>query len=110
MDLELIEKIDDLIKTLDNSLEFKKILDLKKKIYENKDLKIKLMEFNKIKDNVYDQKYVSLKKDILTIPEVKEYKHLENELYLLVMAINNKLKLLTESDLRCSKWKLLVER
>ena len=103
MDLELIEKIDDLIKILDNSLEFKKILDLKKKIYENEELKIKLIEFNKIKDNVYDKKYVSLKKDILTIPEVKEYKHLENELYLLVMAINNKLKLLTESNLRCSK-------
>lgn len=103
MDLELIEKIDDLIKTLDDSLEFKKILDLKKKIYENEDLKIKLMEFNKIKDNVYDKKYVSLKKEILTIPEVKEYKHLENGLYLLVMAINNKLKLLTENDLRCSK-------
>lgn len=103
MDLELIEKIDDLIKTLDDSLEFKKLLDLKKKIYENDDLKIKLMEFNKIKDNVYDKKYVSLKKEILTIPEVKEYKHLENELYLLVMAINNKLKLLTENDLRCSK-------
>ena len=103
MDLELIEKIDDLIETLDDSLEFKKLLDLKKKIYENDDLKIKLMEFNKIKDNVYDKKYVSLKKEILTIPEVKEYKHLENGLYLLVMAINNKLKLLTENDLRCSK-------
>ena len=103
MDLELIEKIDDLIETLDDSLEFKKLLDLKKKIYENDDLKIKLMEFNKIKDNVYDKKYVSLKKEILTIPEVKEYKHLENELYLLVMTINNKLKLLTENDLRCSK-------
>lgn len=103
MDLELIGKIDDLIKTLDDSLEFKKLLALKKKIYENKDLKIKLIEFNKIKDNIYDKKYVSLKKEILTISEVKEYKHLENELYLLVMAINNKLKLLTESNLRCSK-------
>ena len=105
MDLELIEKIDDLIKTLDDSLEFKKILALKKKIYENEDLKIKLMEFNKIKDNVQDKKYVSLKREILTIPEVAEYKHLENEMYLLVMAINNKLKLLTGNDVRCLKWK-----
>ncbi len=103
MDLELIEKIDDLIKTLDDSLEFKKILALKKKIYENEDLKRKLEEFNRVKDNIYDQKYVSLKREILTIPEVAEYKHLENEMYLLVMAINNKLKLLTGNDVRCLK-------
>ena len=96
MDLELINKIDDLITIFDTSEEIKKLKELKEKIYTGKELKQKLEHFNKIKDNSYSNEYITLKKEILNIPEIKEYKTIENELLLLTLYINQKLNTLTK--------------
>ena len=95
MDIELINKIDDLINIFDTSKELKKLKELKDKIYQNQELKQKLERFNKIKDNSYSNEYITLKKEILNISEIKEYKMIENELLLLTLSINQKLNTLT---------------
>lgn len=95
MDLELIDKIDELINIFEHSEEMKKITNLKKEIYENSNIKSKLDKINSLKDNPYCNEYIALKKEILSISSVKEYKELENNLLLLTFLINQKLNDLT---------------
>lgn len=95
MDFELIKKIDELIEIFENSNEIKDIDRLKKEIYNNQELKEKINKFNKLKDNPYSTEIVNIRRDILSIEEVKKYKELENEILLLTMAINKKLNGLT---------------
>lgn len=101
MDLELINKLDELINIFDTSEEIRKIKELKEKIYSNQELKEKLDRFNKIKENPYSSEYVNLKREILDISEIKEYKIIENELLLLTLSINQKLNTLTKNK-RCN--------
>ncbi len=101
MDLELIDKLDDLINIFDTSDVIKKLKELKDKIYSNQELKKKIDRFNKVKDNPYSSEYINLKREILYIPEIKEYKIIENELLLLTLSINQKLNTLTKNK-RCN--------
>jgi len=101
MDLELIKKIDELIDIFKNSNEIKEIEELKKVIYQDKDLKEKINKFNKLKDNPYSNELIDIKKDILEIKEVKRYKEIENELLLLTFEINKKLNNLINKK-RCN--------
>ena len=103
MDLELIKKLDELITIFENSEEIKKLQRLKKEIYDNNQLKEKMDRFNKVRDNIYDEEYIKLKKEILNIDTVKEYKKIENDLYLLTLAINRKLKSLISSRDDCNE-------
>ncbi len=91
MDIELIQKLDDLIKIFDDSVEIKRIQALKKEIYEDAILKEKLVAFNQIRDDIYDPNYIQLKKEILSFASVSEYKRLENDLYILTLSINQKM-------------------
>lgn len=100
MDLDLINKIDELISIFENSDEIKKIEELKKEICQDNKIKEKLNKFNTLKENIYSNEYISLKKEILAIKEINEYKRLENNLLLLTFAINQKLNNLT-SNKRC---------
>ena len=101
MDLELINKLDELIAIFENSQELKKIEKLKKEIYNDPKIKEKLERFNSLKNNIYSNEYLNLKKEILNIEIIKEYKTLENELLLLTFAINQKLNTLTNNK-RCN--------
>ena len=103
MDLELIKKLDELITIFENSEEIKKLQKLKKEIYDNNQLKEKMEKFNKVRDNIYDEEYLKLKKEILNIDMVKEYKKIENDLYLLTLAINRELKSLISSRDDCNE-------
>ena len=100
MDWNLINKIDELIKIFDNSEEIKRMKELKKIIYKDPTLKNRLEQFNDIRDNVHDEKFLELKREVLAIDHVKEYKKMENELYLLTLEMNNRLNRLT-NDKRC---------
>ena len=101
MDIELINKIDELIDIFNNSDEIKRIKTLKENIYKNEKLKEKIERFNKVKENPYSSEYISLKREILEDEEVKEFKLLENELLLLTLSINQKLNTLTKNK-RCN--------
>lgn len=91
MNYELINKIDELIEIFENSNEIKEITKLKEEIYSNQELKEKIKKFNKLKDNPYSSELITIKKDILSISEVKRYKELENNLLILTFEINKKL-------------------
>jgi len=91
MDIELIDKIDELIKIFENSKEIKKLLELKEKIYKNKVIKEKIDKFNTVKNNPYSNEYITLKKELIEMDLIKEYKLIENNLLLLTLAINKKL-------------------
>ena len=91
MDEELIKKLDELILIFENSKEIQKINTLKKEIYENKEIKEKIEEFNLIRNDCYNSKYLDLKREILNIETIKEYKKIENDLFLLTLEINKRL-------------------
>jgi cell fate (sporulation/competence/biofilm development) regulator YlbF (YheA/YmcA/DUF963 family) len=98
MDIELINKIDELLNIFEESKEIKNLSLLKKNIYNNLYIKNKINYFNKIKDNPYSSEVISLRKELLNNEEIKEYKQLENELLLITMAINKKLNNLVKKE------------
>lgn len=82
---EIYEKLYKLEAELDKLDLFKDLGIAYKKVNKNKELLSKIDEFNKTKDN-------NLRLDIYNYDEIKEYKRLENEVNLLILNINNKLK------------------
>lgn len=98
MDIELINKIDELLNVFEESKEIKKLSLLKENIYNNLYIKDKINHFNKIKDNPYSSEVINLRKELLNNEEIKEYKQIENELLLITMAINKKLKKLVKKE------------
>lgn len=100
MDINLINKVDELINIFENSDEIKKLEMLKKEIYQDKDIKEKIDRFNSLKDNPYSSELVNIRKDLLNNEKIKEYKKIENELLLLTFSINQKLNSLT-NEKRC---------
>ena len=95
MNLELILKIDELIEIFDNSDEIKRLLLLKKEIYEDDRLKDLILKYSNIKNNFNDE-VISIKKSIIEDENIREYRLLENNLYNLVSLINRKLNSLTD--------------
>lgn len=91
MDLNLINKLDELINIFDNSEEIKRITDLKQEIYQDIDIKKKIDRFNLLKDNPYSTELIDIRKELLNNSKIKEYKSIENELLLLTFSINQKL-------------------
>lgn len=96
MDDKLIEKLDSVIDTLEQSTEIKRMEVLKKEIYEDKNLKELLSKYNLEKNNINQDEKIELKRKIIDNPKVSEYRKLEDSLFLFVLSVNNKLKELTE--------------
>ena len=96
MDINLIKKLDEVINIFENSYTIKRLEDLKKQIYQEQDIRIKINRFNQIKDNIYSQELVTIRQELLENKLIKEYKQLENELFLLTLNINKKLNSLID--------------
>ncbi len=89
---ELLQnKLNDLLITIDNSDIIKEIKDLKKDIYNDKDLAKKINEIKAI-DNIYLSRYLELKKEIINEPKVKRFHELEDIIYFEVLTFNKKLE------------------
>lgn len=84
---ELYDKINDLKQQLDNLELFKQLNACIKRVKENKDLVEKVEEYNISKDE-------KLRLDIYNYDEIKEFKRVENEVNLLILHINQKLKII----------------
>lgn len=90
MNDDILLQLDKVINTLDQSRLIKELIDTKNKIYSDKILKLKIDSYHQ---NPYQE---SLKKEIYQNDSFMEYKHLENEVYFLILEINQKLKQLIE--------------
>ncbi len=86
---ELIEEVEKLKEELNNTTQVKEIKDLNKKIRKEEELLKKIEEYNKNNNE-------ELKKDIISNPIFKEYKNKETELNLLILELNQKLKVLKD--------------
>ena len=82
---EVFEKLDKVKEELDNLDIFKELDNSIKKVKGNKELMKKINEYNLYKNN-------DLRLDIYNYDEIKEYKRIENEVNLLILGINSKLK------------------
>lgn len=98
MDLVLIKKLDELINIFDNSSIIKRVDELKKEIYSDRELKEKISIFNNT--DQYSSKFLDLKTEIMNDSKIKEFKKYESEIILLTLIINKKLKTLTNNK-RC---------
>lgn len=87
------EKLDSLFKVLDNNLIIKEIQELKINILNNKELLEVVSNLQTF--DTYSYQYQELKKKLFKNRDFIRFKELENELNLLILEINQKLKLLT---------------
>lgn len=89
---ELIEKVDNLKKALDNTSQVKEIVEINKLIDKDKDLLELIKEYN----ISHDEK---IKERIMNNKLFQEYKDKEIELNILVLEINKRLKELTNKGM-----------
>ena len=86
---ELIEEVEKLKEELNNTTQVKEIKELNKKIRKEEELLKKIEDYNKNNNE-------ELKKEIISNPMFKEYKSKETELNLLILELNQKLKVLKD--------------
>lgn len=94
---KLIEQVEILKKSLDNTTEVKNIIILNKKIKDSKELQEKI---NKYKERLNN----NLKEEIYNDSLYKEYKEAETNLNILILKINKELKKINSKG-KCGLWK-----
>ena len=92
---ELIEKVENLKKELDNSKEVKHIKELNSKINDNKELISLIEKYNETQNE-------SIKEQIINNEFFRGYKLSENEINYIILEINSKLKQISKKG-SCSK-------
>lgn len=90
---QIENKLDELLKILDQDSRILELKKYKEKLLENTEL---LNKINKLQQlDIYSNEYKTLKSELFQNPDFVEFKHLENEINLLILGINQKLKPLT---------------
>lgn len=93
--MEQIEKkIDELLEILEQDSTIMELKKCKKRILNNQEFLDKIKKLQQL--DIYSDEYMNLKIELFQNPDFIEFKHLENEINLLILEINNKLKLLTD--------------
>lgn len=82
---ELMEKVDNLIDTIDNSKQVKDIKNINEEIMQDKELLDLIKKYNE----TYDE---GIKEMIINNKLFSDYKHKETELNILILEINSRLK------------------
>lgn len=90
MNLEILTKLESICQLLDELPLMKQIQDVRDRIFLDHDL---LEKIDCLKENPSDD---TLRKAIFKHPLYASYKKLENELYYLILQMNQKLKTLTD--------------
>lgn len=87
-------KIDELINILNNDSRIKRLRKLKVELDNDKSLISKIESLKSL--DQYSTEYKDIKLDLFKNPKFVEYKELENEINILILEINQKLKTLTD--------------
>lgn len=88
---ELIEKVDNLKKSISELDKVKEIKELNKEIIKDKELLKLVEEYNRTQDE-------KLKQEIINNELFKKYKVLETDINVIILEINSKLKQITNKD------------
>lgn len=92
---ELIEKVENLKKSIDKTTEVQELLRLNKEILKDKELLSKIKEYQVTQDD-------KIKKEIIKHPLFLKYKEKETDLNVLILKINQELKKLKDKG-SCQK-------
>lgn len=96
------KKINEIIDLLNTSEVVCEMVSLKKELLCDEEITSKLKKYEELLVNPYNAECIAIKKELLKHPKFSKYKRYEEELYLLVLNINLKLKnILKEKS--CSK-------
>jgi len=96
MNIEIINKLDEIIGLIKSDKGYIRMNQLNNIIMSNKQL---IEKINILKTlNTYDEKYFEMKKEIIDNSEFKEYKELEKEYYFFIKEINSRLNTLKETS------------
>ncbi len=96
MNIEIINKLDEITSIIENDIDLLRMKELKKEILNNKGLMTKI---NTIKEmSTYNDEYLKLKKEILNNNNFEEFKKIENDTFLFIQSINKKLNSLREKS------------
>ena len=87
-------EVKEILEKLDNTKEIKRLKELNLKLNNNKNYIDLMKEFttNKesyIKNNIYEEKLIEVRKKLFEIDELNEYLSIQNDLRLLFSKINN---------------------
>ena len=93
---ELMDKVDNLINSLEETKEIQEIKEWNQKIEEEKELKSLIEEYRKTQDE-------SVKEKIRNHPFYREYKKKENACNFLILEINQTLKEITGKGKSCNE-------
>lgn len=88
------ELIDNLLKCFEFDERIIALKNYKSKILSNKELIDKIGKLKTL--DIYSSEYKNLKQELFKNPDFVEFKHLENELNLLILSINQKLSKLVD--------------
>ena len=94
---EIIEKLDEIEIAIEKSQLFQKLEKAKIACLNDKDLLNQKKQLDSI-ENIYSKIYQDLKIKYLSNSKVKEYIELENQVYILTLEINKRLKTLIDGD------------
>lgn len=92
---ELIEKVENLKRSIDKTTEVQELLRLNKEILKDKELLSKIKEYQETQDE-------RIKKEIIKHPLFLKYKEKETDLNILILKINQELKKLKDKG-SCQK-------
>lgn len=90
---ETVEKINELLRLLDQDMRIIEIQKYKQKLLENEEILLKIKKLQEL--DIYSNEYKNLKIELFQNSDFVAFKHYENELNLLIMQINQGLKQLT---------------
>lgn len=93
MNLELNIKVSNFLEILKNDSLIQEYIEQKKKVLENKELLKKVEKIHNL--DVYSEEYKCIKHELFQNDDYKRYLELENELFYLILEINQELKTLT---------------
>ena len=88
------EEVTNILEKLDNTDEIKRLNELNNILNNNEEYILMMKEFNSKKDeyilnNSFDEEVLNIRQKLFSIPELKEYLSIQNELRLLFTKINN---------------------